>query len=422
MPLKSPAEVDAAVSRRFLKLLPERMLSRAFGSEIDKDPTEIPFVSLTLGHVSSAEAAQGLPELFASTKRWKQVLEGRKGWRLRMTPLRIRSLRAEIEIPKRIDIEDEEALLGAISPGGWTSSEWHAAIERLRAAASRMKPCEPRVAGRDHLLELLLDMKRTGLLRKSRVTDHDFARHLALLEWLDAHPGSGCFAREIPVEGIDSKWFERHRHSLAVLWNALHGSQLKVEGFASAVGLREPPNYVRVRHAQDWFASPNIGAAEEKQAIMVPIEALAKRPCTSSVVLIIENEQTGLSLTAPNEVPILIGMGYGVAALARVTWLREKRVLYFGDLDTHGLAILAECRRILPQTESLLMHTEVYEAFKKLSVSEPRPVSIVPKELTPAEAKLFTELLTQGGRLEQERIPLPYVDEAIRKRLVEERR
>ena len=36
-------------------------------------------------------------------------------------------------------------------------------------------------------------------------------------------------------------------------------------------------------------------------------------------------------------------------------WLRRCAVHYWGDIDTHGFAMLARARRALPQTESLLM-------------------------------------------------------------------
>ena len=123
--------------------------------------------------------------------------------------------------------------------------------------------------------------------------------------------------------------------------------------------------------------------------------------------------ETGLSLTAPRDIPILIGMGYGVAALEEIPWLADTRILYFGDLDTHGLAILAECRKRFPQTESLLMDQATFDRFRPLAVTEARQAGPLPEALNESEAALYAELLRTQGRLEQERIPLEVVNAAI---------
>lgn len=106
-------------------------------------------------------------------------------------------------------------------------------------------------------------------------------------------------------------------------------------------------------------------------------------------------------------------MGYGVAALEEIPWLSDTRILYFGDLDTHGLAILAECRKRFPQTESLLMDQATFDRFRPLAVTEARQAGPLPEALNESEAALYAELLRTQGRLEQERIPLEAVNAAI---------
>ena len=141
-------------------------------------------------------------------------------------------------------------------------------------------------------------------------------------------------------------------------------------------------------------------------------EALAQTAPEEPVVLIIENEQTALSLDFVN-VPIFFGLGYGVTMLASLPWLAEKRIFYFGDLDTHGLAILAECRRLFPQTESVLTDLATFERFRALAVLEPKQAALPTDRLTTEERDLGVRLLAEGLRLEQERIPLETVREAL---------
>lgn len=412
MPIKTVREIDDALRRRFLNRLSERLRLRAFGTGENADGAEAFSFRMTLGRVSQREAAGSLVALREAARSWRAALEERPGWSLEESDLAIRALRATITLPAAVVPESDEALIAALAPDGWSVPEWREALERLRETARRFPAAS---TAPDRAADFVSAMKSTGVLRSSRLSNEDFERLLSLLAWLRAHPASGLFVREIPLEGIDSKWFERHRRALAALWCALFDEAFAPTDFAAAVGLRTQPKYVRIRHAAPWFGdgSPTGSYDPERDALMVTIEQLARRAPASRTVLIVENEQTGLSLTAPRDIPILIGMGYGVAALEEIPWLSDTRILYFGDLDTHGLAILAECRKRFPQTESLLMDQATFDRFRPLAVTEARQAGPLPEALNESEAALYAELLRTQGRLEQERIPLEAVNAAI---------
>src|SRR5690606_13723670 len=103
------------------------------------------------------------------------------------------------------------------------------------------------------------------------------------------------------------------------------------------------------------------------------------------------------------------GSGYAVHELAALPWLATSNVIYWGDLDTHGFAILDRFRAHVPHVESFLMDRNTLAAWRDLAVPEPAPSSQTPTRLTSLEAEVFTELREEGLRLEQERIPWPYV-------------
>ena len=65
--------------------------------------------------------------------------------------------------------------------------------------------------------------------------------------------------------------------------------------------------------------------------------------------------------------------GYAVEVYAALPWLRGRACHYWGDLDTHGFAILSRLRQHLPQARSLLMDTETLLAHRDLWVQEERP-------------------------------------------------
>ncbi|NYT67857.1 Wadjet anti-phage system protein JetD domain-containing protein [Pusillimonas noertemannii] len=62
---------------------------------------------------------------------------------------------------------------------------------------------------------------------------------------------------------------------------------------------------------------------------------------------------------------------YAVSALKALPWLRTAEVLYWGDIDTHGSAILDRARKTVPQIRSVLMDEATLLAHQSLWVQEP---------------------------------------------------
>jgi hypothetical protein len=113
-----------------------------------------------------------------------------------------------------------------------------------------------------------------------------------------------------------------------------------------------------------------------------------------------------------------MGLGYGVGALASVPWVMRAQCVYWGDLDTHGLAILSRGRLKLPHLESALMDEQTLLRHRDLWVSEnPQYGASELPLLTPAEHAVYSGLKLQSWgvnvRLEQERIDWSYAWEMI---------
>lgn len=132
--------------------------------------------------------------------------------------------------------------------------------------------------------------------------------------------------------------------------------------------------------------------------------------------MVVENVQTGLAVKdVPEDVPILMGLGFSVRLLSEVPWIREVPIFYFGDLDMHGMAILAAFRKTAPQLRSVLMDVASLEVFKQYSMTDPNlPNGSGPViALNPEEAKLYDRLVAENI-LEQERIPLEVFETALK--------
>ena len=134
-------------------------------------------------------------------------------------------------------------------------------------------------------------------------------------------------------------------------------------------------------------------------------------------MLVVENEVTYLSVPVGAGELVVFGSGYTVAALGRVPWLAGCDVRYWGDLDTHGFAILSRLRAWLPQVRSLLMDRDTLLLHRDRWGLEPSPTQARLEHLTTAEADLYKDLVEDvfapAVRLEQERIGWAHVESAL---------
>ena len=114
----------------------------------------------------------------------------------------------------------------------------------------------------------------------------------------------------------------------------------------------------------------------------------------------------------------ILGLGNAVSLLSRLEWVAGARLLYWGDIDTHGFAILDRARESLGALSSMLMDEATLLACRELWVEEPTQTAIrdLP-HLTEAERATFEGLRAQRWgrhvRLEQERVPWHRVVSAL---------
>lgn len=226
----------------------------------------------------------------------------------------------------------------------------------------------------------------------------EMPRLIAAYEWLDRHRDSLRYLREISAPGVDTKFAERHRPVLA----AMLGVSSTAPGFLAGLGLRSKPGLVRLRPA----ASLDLPAPLTELAVRS--EELAQLTVEPRVAVIVENEISYLSVAVPADGVVIWGRGFDVDNVGRLRWLAAADVVYWGDVDTHGFAILDRLRAWLPRTRSVLMDRETLLAHRERWVIEDRPARSALTRLTPDEHELYADLvagvLGEGVRLEQERI------------------
>jgi hypothetical protein len=105
---------------------------------------------------------------------------------------------------------------------------------------------------------------------------------------------------------------------------------------------------------------------------------------------------------------VIFGAGYGFDLLAGARWLHGCSICYWGDIDTHGFAILDQLRGHFPTTASFLMDRDILLAHRLHWGTEEQPERRDLVRLTSEEAALYDDLrcnrLGNRVRLEQERI------------------
>ncbi|PRC42307.1 hypothetical protein C6A85_000000111180 [Mycobacterium sp. ITM-2017-0098] len=231
---------------------------------------------------------------------------------------------------------------------------------------------------------------------------------IAAYEWLDAHRQSRRYLREISAPGVDTKFVERHRPELA----GMLGVSSSSPAFISDLGLRPKPALVRLR------PSPSLGLPAALTEIALRAHELVRLDVQPRVAIIVENEISYLSLEVPEDGVVLWGRGFDVDNVGRLPWLAGADVVYWGDIDTHGFAILDRLRAWLPKTRSVLMDRKTLLAHRDRWVTEDRPARSALTRLTVDELDLYTDLVeaTMGDRvrLEQERIDWSWVEENLR--------
>jgi len=250
----------------------------------------------------------------------------------------------------------------------------------------------------------------------------DLDRLLVLWQWMLDHPKPGIFLRQIDLPGIDTKFTEKHKGLLSQ-WLDLTLEEVVIDHsykgssqFEKRYGFMSKPELVRFRildsklnyRGCDDISLPSKQFCELYQAgEELPIER----------VFIIENDICALTFPQAEKSLVIFGRGYNFDHLKECAWLHRTAIWYWGDLDTHGFAILDQFRSIFPHTKSFLMDERTLIEHKISWGKEPKPFIGELHHLKAQEAALYQKLasgsIQENLRLEQELVRYGLVESAI---------
>jgi hypothetical protein len=342
-----------------------------------------------------------LSERFAEVRDWIAQLTGAAShYRIEWRRVNHRTLGTN-ELPAEIWIDSLEDALGLIGK--------RRAAEQFAALVVLTRESQP------ELIPWLV--KRP--LRSLELAD-DWPRLLEIVAWLRKHPRPAIYLRQIDLPGVHSKFIEGHRGVLGELFDlllepeAIDPMAAGVGGFCRRYGFRDKPLRVRFRILDPKLA---LLPTETDQDITLTQATFAELDLPVAKVFITENEINFLAFPQVPGAMVIFGAGYGFENLAAADWLREREIFYWGDIDTHGFAILNQLRGFFLRATSFLMDRQTLLAHRTLWGVEPMPETGNLMRLNSEESTLYDQLrYNHWGdriRLEQERIGFDSLIEAL---------
>lgn len=338
---------------------------------------------------------------FGEVIEWINEIRGIPHCRIEMQELKHRVLGAN-SIPSKVWVDTTEDALGLIN--------------KQKDAARFVSLVETTRKHHPELLDWLVLHPLSALDLSGR-----WDRILAVVTWMKCNPNPGLYLRQIDIPGVHSKFLEMQRGVLAELFdialpkNAIDSSASGISQFEKRFGFLEKPVRVRFR-----ILDPRITAFQGvgRPDITLDAESFSKLNIGISRVFITENEINYLAFPDTLSGLVIFGAGYGFEMLRKAKWLSQCTVYYWGDIDTHGFAILNQLRCLLGNVKSILMDRATLLEFKpQWGIEDKQAIHDLPL-LSADERALFDDLrdnkIQMNLRLEQEKIGFHWVEASIR--------
>lgn len=237
---------------------------------------------------------------------------------------------------------------------------------------------------------------------------------MRVVAWIRENPRCGLYLRQLPIRGVDTKFFENRTGILDSL--LIHENpgivNLSAVRFEERPGLRWEQPLVRFRFLDHELRQRHGFPIAD---LAVPLSIFRQLPLANVIAIITENLRNFLALPpVPNGVAVF-GGGNAIPLLANSGWLNQSRILYWGDIDTYGFLILDRLRDLFPHAESFLMNSETFDRWAALGITGPTQPLAQPKRLNLVETEFFKRVASENIQLEQERIPFDFVVQELEK-------
>ncbi|MCY7325203.1 MAG: DUF2220 family protein [Microbacteriaceae bacterium] len=373
--MRSIAEARVEAKRVFDRNLAGWAWATVRGEPADRIP-----LTINLQPPPGAEALDRVAEL----REWSAAWHDFAGHgRVEFATKRFRYVGTQ-SVPLRLSLEQPADVAGFVG----STAHWRTLLGRLGELVAEWP-----------------DMSRPDAAAVRRLLDvpaPSWSPIVGFLRWSANLDLSELLPRQIAFPGVDSKWFDQNRPLLVALRAAGAGDRpLETRQLHSRVLVRVLDHSLRAQ----------VGGLGEFAA---PAAELARLGWAPTEVIISENLQSAYSFGERPGCVVLAAQGYAVEVYGELPWLQHAHVRYWGDLDTHGFAILNRLRHHLPRVDSVLMDARTLLAHRSLWAREEKPQSAQLPLLTASEREAYDLVLSEPNtRLEQERLPWGVVEAAF---------
>jgi hypothetical protein len=226
-------------------------------------------------------------------------------------------------------------------------------------------------------------------------------------------PRPNLYLRQLPIE-IHTKFIENNASLLQSLLNFLipeHIRSSDQKRFSERYFLKHDEPLVRIRILDTNHSIHSLLDVSIKLSDFEAININCKN------VLITENKMNFLTLPdLSSTIAIWSGGGFNVGYLKNTTWLRDKNIFYWGDIDEHGFQILHQLRSYFRHVKSIMMDRLTFDTFQEFAVVGERNKAENLFLLNEAEISLYAFLKAiEKNRLEQEKLSQLYIDLEFKK-------
>lgn len=233
---------------------------------------------------------------------------------------------------------------------------------------------------------------------------------LQVCQYFKQNPKPNFYIRELPVK-VHTKFVERNKSIIRELLDVLISEHVKNDEkeFENRFNLKYAEPQIRFKVLDKTISARFFSGIDD---IAIPVSQFEKLDLPIFKVLVVENKTTlytTLTLPKMNDTIAIFGSGFSVFNLKNVRWFDNLKLLYWGDIDVQGFEILSQFRSYFPQTRSVLMDKQTFDKFFEDDNGTPTNIS-TKLNLTDEEQLLYDILKTNNWRLEQEKIPLEYVN------------
>lgn len=309
------------------------------------------------------------------------------------------------EIPVLITVPDITALADLIG----TSQKLHHWLDKIDYLKNALfNQNKDYVKYEQALFSVLIK----NLEQIDNLSKDDYILLARLIPQLKPGLGNGCYLRALPVNFVDTKFIENNLAIIEQIAIVLLDANIQDHGLLSWLDCKlKPKDWLLVKLLDQKIITLFNGVS----LLRLSTDSLLRFELPAENILVIENEQSCLALeNIPNTIAVS-GGGKNLLWLDAF-WLKQKRVAYWGDVDSEGFSMLSQARSRLSNIVSIMMDENAVLAYKERMVSEPESVSKDPEYLQYDELLLFKKIRSgkfNNQRLEQERLPLDYVRQEV---------